>query len=57
MRDLKKEAEWRKNKYKRFVVDVDKEFGEQFQKKLDSAEIKYSDWVKNEMEKFMKKYF
>lgn len=55
MRDLKKEAEWRKNKYKRFVVDVDKEFGEQFQKKLDSAEIKYSDWVKNEMEKFMKK--
>ena len=24
-RDLKKETEWRKNKYKRLVVDVDKE--------------------------------
>ena len=35
MRDLKKETEWRKNKYKRLVVDVDKDIAEKFLKELE----------------------
>lgn len=54
-RNIKKETEWRKNKYKRFVVDVDKEIAEQFQEKLKSENIIYSDWVKSHIEKYLKK--
>ena len=54
-RDLKKENEWRKNKYKRFVVDVDKNTAEKFQEKLQNDEITYSEWVKEHIEKYLKK--
>lgn len=54
-RDLKKENEWRKNKYKRFVVDVDKNTAEKFQEKLQKDEITYSEWVKEHIEKYLKK--
>ena len=33
-RNLKKESEWRKKKYKRYVVDVEKDLAEEFSKKL-----------------------
>lgn len=55
MRDIKKESEWRKTKYKRFVVDVDKETAEEFQEKLKKENITYSDWVKQHIQKFLKK--
>lgn len=54
-RDFKKENEWRKNKYKRFVVDVDKNTAERFQEKLQKSGITYSEWVKEHIEKYLKK--
>lgn len=53
-RNLKKETEWRKTKYKRFVVDVDKEIAEQFQEKLKNENTAYSDWVKLHIKKYLK---
>lgn len=55
MRDLKKETEWRKNKYKRLVVDVDKDLAEQFLEKLKKSGKTYSEWAKENIEKFLKK--
>ena len=55
MRDLKKETEWRKNKYKRLVVDIDKDIAEKFQDRLKNDETTYSVWVKKNIEKYLKK--
>mgnify|MGYP004559290951 FL=1 len=54
MRNLKKENEWRKNKYKRLIVDVDKNIAEIFLKKLAENKISYSAWVKENIQKFLK---
>lgn len=54
-RDLKKETEWRKNKYKRLVVDVDKEVAEIFLNKLQKDQKNYSEWVKEKIENYLKK--
>ncbi len=54
-RNLKKETEWRKTKYKRFVVDVDKDIAEQFQEKLKEENTTYSEWVKVHIKKYLKK--
>ena len=54
-RNLKKETEWRKTKYKRFVVDVDKDIAEQFQERLKEENTTYSEWVKVHIEKYLKK--
>ncbi len=54
-RDIKKETEWRKNKYKRFVVDVDKDTAEQFSNKLEKDGNTYSEWVKEHIKKYLKK--
>lgn len=55
MRDLKKETEWRKNKYKRLVVDVDKDVAEKFSQKLENEGKTYSEWVKENIKKFLEK--
>ena len=55
MRNLKKETEWRKNKYKRFVVDIDKDIAEQFSEKLKNDGKAYSEWVKERIEKYLEK--
>lgn len=55
MRDLKKETEWRKNKYKRFVVDIDKNIAEQFSSKLEKDGKAYSEWVKEHIKKYLEK--
>lgn len=54
-RNYKKENERRKSKYKRFVVDVNKNIAEQFLKKLESDGKQYSEWVKEHIEKYLKK--
>lgn len=54
-RNLKKENEWRKNKYKRYVVDVEKDLAEEFSKKLQEEEKAYSSWVKENIKKYLKK--
>lgn len=51
-RDYQKEAEWENKKYKRLVAKVDKELAEEFLRKLDKP---YATWLKNEIEKFLKK--
>ena len=55
MRDLKKETEWRKNKYKRFVVDIDKKVAETFLNKLQEEQKNYSEWVKENIKKYLEK--
>lgn len=55
-RDLKKENEWRKQKYKRFVVDVDIDTAKAFQEKLKENNLTYSEFVKEKIQKFLKKY-
>lgn len=52
-RDLKKENEWRKQKYKRFVVDVDLNTAKAFQEKLKENNITYSEFVKEKIKKFL----
>jgi len=54
-RDLKRENEWRKKKYKRFVVDVDIDTGKAFQEKLNADNITYSEFVKEKIKKYLKK--
>ena len=54
-RDLKKETQWRKQKYKRFVVDVDIDTAKAFQEKLNSDNITYSEFVKEKIKKYLKK--
>lgn len=54
-RDFKKETEWRKKKYKRYVVDVEKDIAEQFSAKLKNDGKAYSDWVKEHIKKYLKK--
>ena len=55
MRNMKKETEWRKNKYKRLVVDVDKDIAERFQERLANDKITYSEWVKENIKKYLEK--
>ena len=55
MRDLKKETEWRKNKYKRLVVDVDKNIAEKFLKILENEGKTYSEWVKENIKNILEK--
>jgi hypothetical protein len=54
-RNLKKESEWRKTKYKRFVVDVDSSFAKLFLEKLEQNGEKYSNWVKDRMKNYLEK--
>lgn len=54
-RDLKKENEWRKQKYKRFVVDVDIDTAKAFQEKLNANNLTYSEFVKEKIKKYLKK--
>ena len=54
-RDLKKENEWRKNKYKRLVVDVDKNLAKRFLNELEQDDLIYSDWVKTQIKKYINK--
>ena len=54
-RNLKKENEWRKQKYKRFVVDVDIDTAKAFQEKLNANNITYSEFVKEKIKNLLKK--
>ena len=54
-RNLKKESEWRKNKYKRFVVDIEKDLAEDFLDKLEKEGKAYSIWVRENIQKYLKK--
>lgn len=53
-RDYKKETAVRKKKVKRFVVDVERDMAEKFIEALKKSEKTYSEWVKENIEKFLK---
>ena len=55
-RNFKKENEWRKNKYKRYVVDIEKDLAEEFSEKLKNDGKPYSIWVKENIKKYLKKF-
>ncbi len=55
-RDLKKESEWRKKKYKRYVVDVERKLAEEFSAKLEKDGKAYSSWAKENIKKYLKKF-
>ena len=55
-RDLKKESEWRKKKYKRYVVDVERKLAEEFSAKLEKDRKAYSSWAKENIKKYLKKF-
>ena len=49
-RNYKKEMEWEKSKYERFVAKIDKELGLKFKEKLDKP---YAVWLKEKMEEYL----
>lgn len=51
-RDYRKETEWENQKYKRLVAKINKDLAEEFLQKLDKP---YATWVREEIEKFLKK--
>ena len=55
-RDFKKENEWRRKKYKRYVVDIEKDLAEEFSNKLQEDKKPYSIWVKENIQKYLKKF-
>ncbi len=54
-RDYKKETETRKKKVKRFVVDIDRNLADEFLSQLEKDSIQYSDWVRENIKKYLKK--
>ncbi len=50
-RNIKKEYNWEKEKYKRLVGKIDKEIAEKFLEKLD---MPFALWLKKEIKKYMK---
>ncbi|CDA30124.1 unknown [Clostridium sp. CAG:492] len=54
-RDYKKESEKRKEKVKRFVVDVNRNLADKFLLQLEKDNKPYSTWVKENIEKYLKK--
>nr|DAI43410.1 MAG TPA: Ribbon-helix-helix domain [Caudoviricetes sp.] len=54
-RDYKKENENRKRKVKRFVVDIEKDLAEEFTVQLQKDGKQYSDWVRDNIKKYLKK--
>lgn len=53
MRNLKKESEWRKNKYTRIIADLDKELGNKLKEKLKLEGKTVSDWIRENAEKYI----
>lgn len=54
-RNYEKETKWRKEKYKRYVLDLDKEIAEKFSEKLKKDNKKYSEWAKERIKKYLEK--
>jgi len=52
-RNLKKEAEWKKNKYSRIVLDIDKAIGERFKEKAKENGQTISEILKKTIEEYI----
>jgi len=54
MRNLKKEAEWERQKYKRYQYRCPKETAEQLDEKLKADKLTFSQWLKEAINKYLK---
>lgn len=54
MRNLKKEAEWERQKYKRYQYRCPKDVSEQLDEKLKSDKLTFSQWLKEKIEQYLK---
>lgn len=54
MRNYKKEAEWRKQKYVEIRGYIDKEIGERLKEKLQNNQKTISSWIKENAIKYIK---
>lgn len=50
---MSKKMEWQKNKYKRFVADIDKDAAEEFLIKLNEENKTFQGWVKEHISKYL----
>ena len=54
-RNYEKETKWRKEKYKRYVLDLDKEIAEKFSEMLKKDNKQFSEWAKERIKKYLEK--
>lgn len=54
VRNLKKEAEWERQRYKRFQYRCPKDLADSLDKKLERDEINFSEWLKSKIEEYVK---
>jgi len=54
MRNLKKEADWERKKYKRYQYRCPKETAEQLDEKLKSDKTTFSAWLKEKIAQYLK---
>lgn len=52
-RNLKKEAEWARNKYERIYIQIDKELGKAFKDKIKSENKSVNAVIKEFVEKYV----
>lgn len=56
MRNVKKEYEWQKEKYKRIELRVNKELGEKFVDLLEKQGISRNHWGTEQIKEYLKKF-
>lgn len=54
-RNLKKEAEWQKNKYERILGDIDKELGIALKNKLKAEGKSIASWITEQARSYLGK--
>lgn len=54
VRNLKKEAAWRKGKYVRLVADVDPETAQALKDRLAENNTAYTEWLKDRIEEYLR---
>lgn len=54
MRDYKKESAWAKNKYTRFVADIDKTLATQFKENLSKENKSFTGWLVENIRNYLK---
>jgi len=54
MLNLKKEAEWERKKYKRYQFRCPKDTAEQLDEKLKADKLTFSQWMKEQIKKYLK---
>lgn len=53
-RNLQKEAEWERKRYKRYQYRCPRDLADQLDKKLAQNEVSFSEWLKAIIEEYVK---